>query len=466
MKNKYLIPSLLLASGLLLAACDSSVTSSGNAGQSGVAGRMQGDNTSAKIAASTIDGVVVTAFAINSDGSQGTLIAKDTTDALGNFQINSSLTGTQNWMIVATQGTMQWMTRFNGTLSSASMDTTRPINLESTLLTQVYLNLQKTTSGKAVTSGEITAAIDANVATSLSSQYESDDSTSRVILISHLSNEIVNQSQARTTYMTNAYALYTTDVTTASTTVQQAEANLNVALYKANGSVAQAKVAETAYLQAMIAAFGKSDSVSMSYARANEAAYHATLTTATAAYTADSSLNSLRRRALHITAVAVDTAMQREFKRANASSAQLTALMTAGTTFKTLVDTSRTEVSRDSLASHYRAAVRALFLSQGATADSAFISIKALADTGALATFLHTYATSLQTALAADMSSTVGTTNAFGTDLLSYNTQAQTQILTKWQTNVHNSGNADHNSAMAQIMAYYSVSSNSSHNGQ
>ncbi len=466
MKKAHALSLPLLAGLLLLAGCETSTTSSSGNGQSAVTGRMEGDPSMAKRAAgTTIQGVTVTAFAINADGSQGAQIGKDTTDAQGNFQIQTNAQGGQNWMIVATQGTMQWMTRFNDTLAQGEQDTARPINLQSTLLTQVYLALQKTDAGKAVLSGEMTAALDANVAASNRAQYEADDSLTRTTVITHLAAAIMAQSQARAAYLSHSnVSTYVSDTASAGGVTRRAEKILNVALYNADEDSAKTRQVENAYLQAVIAAYGKSDSAAISYARSNEAAYHATLA-ATALY-ADSTKNSLRRRLLHVMAMASDTAIQREFARANASQFQLQAVVTAGTNFRGAVDTSRTDVSRDSVTSRYRTAIRAVFQSQGAVSDSSFIAILNLSATVPLSTSLHGFSTSLESALATDATGTTGVNaSGMGVDFQNYTAQAVNAILQQWQGNAHKSSNDNDNFALAQIIAFLSVSSNSSHNG-
>jgi len=461
MKKTHVLYLSLFSSLLLLAGCESSTSVSATDGNSAVTGRMEGDGAMAKRSAATISGVVITAYNINVDGSLGTQVGKDTTDAQGNFEISTSATGAQNWAIVATQGTLQWMTRFNDTLVAGIKDTARPMNLQSTLLTQVYLNLQKTQAGLGVTSGEIVSAIDASVATSNHAQYELDDSLTRITVIAHLSATVIAQSQARNNYLSKADAQFTADTSSANALTRRAEKNLNLALYYADEDSAKIKSAETAFLTSVVAANGKSDSAAMSYARSTEAAYHATLA-ATALYV-DSTKSSVRRRMLHIMAMASDTALQREFTRANASSFQLQAVVTAGTSFQSTVDTSRTDASRDSVTSRFRAAIRAVFNSQGAVSDSAFIALQILSTTPPLSTSLHTYATSLQSALATDMTGV----NALqmGLDLQNFTAQGVNAILQQWQGNAHNSGVADRNSAMAQVMTFLSVSSNSSHTG-
>jgi hypothetical protein len=460
MKKKHVITLPILATLLLLAGCDQSTSVSATTGST-VTGRMEGDGATAKRSAGSVQSLVVTAFAINADGSLGAQVGKDTTDAQGNFQIKTPLQGSQNWVLMTTQGTMHWMTRFNDTLSGDQLDTARPINMESTLLTQVYLNLQKTDAGKTVTSGEVTSAIDLSVTTSTHLQYENDDSLTRITVISHLTAIVIAQSQARNAYLSKADAQFATDTSSAAALTRRAEKNLNFALYDADEDTARASLAEKTYLKTVIAAYGKSDSIALAYARSNEAAYHATLL-ATVLYV-DSTKASMRRRLLHVMAIASDTAIQRELNTSSASTFQLQTAVTAGAAFLTAVDTSRTDVSRDSITSAYRTAIRSIFKSQGALSDSSFIAMLNLVTTPPLSVTLHTLAQSLQTSLLNDMSSL--NASQMGLDLENDHGVAINDILQAWQGNPHNANVTLRNSAMAQIMAFLSVSSNSSHNG-
>ena len=440
----------------LLFACNTSTpTTPNNESIQTVAGRFQGDASLAK-SASSVQGAVVIAYAISSDGSYGQEVARDTTDAQGNFKITTDRLGLQNWVLITTQGGMQWMTRYADTLAEKDQDTARPMNFESTLQTQVYLNLQKTDAGRKVSPAEMTTAIDVNAAASSKSLYENGDSSSRSSIISHFSAVITAQCQARSAYMEHASVQYLSDTTYASLQMHHAEAGLTAALYAANGDSAQTRLAESAYLQALISANSRSDSGSMSYARSNEAAYHATVMVS--AQFTDSTKNTMRRRSLHIMAAASDTAMHREFLRANASQIQLQAVATASANFEKWADTSRSDASRDSAASRFRAEIRSVFQSQGTSSDSSFIALLNLSVAGSLSTSLSSTSALLQTALAADV--TASNSAAIGQHLQTYNAQAVTQIAAQWQGNSHNTGNTDRNSAMAQIMAFLSVRNN------
>ncbi len=341
---------LLGALILSLWACNSDNPTSPGGSNSAITGRVEGNGAVSKASVDSLQGVVVTAFAINADGSRGAQMARDTTDAQGNFLLTTTAQGGQNWLLVAVQGNMQWMSRYNDTLTRGKTDTARPLNFESTLQTQVYLSLQGSDSGRQVRSGEITAAIDVNVAASYRSQYESGDSASRILLASQLAAVVQAQSQARSAYLSRSnVSTYASDTASESGSTRRAEANLNFALYNAYGDSAQTRQAESAYLQAMVSAYAKSDSGSMSSSRANEAAYQATLM-ATATFS-DSTRNILRRRALHVMAVSSDTAMLREFNRTGASQSQWQAGATASVNFKRARDTSPAEAARVSASS-------------------------------------------------------------------------------------------------------------------
>lgn len=438
--------------------CMNSNPSSPSTTNSSVTGRVEGDGALAKKASDSLQGVIVTAFEINSNGSRGAQMAQDTTDANGNFTLTTSAQGSQNWLLVATQGTMQWMSRFNDTLKQGKTDTARPLDFEGTLQTQVYLALQASGSGQQVRSGEITAAIDLSVSSSYRSQYESADSAARVALAAQLAAAVQAQSQARSAYLSLSDASYSSDTASESGSMRQAEANLNFALYNANGDSTQTRQAESVYLQAVISAYAKSDSAALSYARAGEAAYQATLMA-----TASDTSNSMSRRSLHIMAVSSDTAMQREFSLAGATQSQWQAVVTASANYQSEVDTSNSNVSRDTSTSRYRAALKVVFQSQDSSADSAFIKLLNLSTTGTLFADLQSYSTSLQASLAVDASSDNAT--GMGQTMENSNAQAEAQILTQWNSSNANNTNTARNSAMAQIMAFLTVSSNSSHNG-
>ena len=245
MKTRFTLASGFCAAALaVLSACnnDSGNPAGPNGSTQTVSGQFQGDPAMAKTS-TNVQGAVVVAYAVSNDGSFSQEIGRDTTDAHGNFQIATEKQGAQNWVFVATQGSMQWMSRYNDTLSENDADTVRPVNFESTLQTQVYLALQKTEQGRRVTSGEMTTAVDIDVAASSRSQYENGDSAFRVNMISHFTAAVTAQSQARASYLQHAGSQYASDTAYASAQMQRAEGSLTIALNAANGDSAQTRLA-------------------------------------------------------------------------------------------------------------------------------------------------------------------------------------------------------------------------------
>src|SRR5690606_31231292 len=107
------------------------------------------------------------------------------------------LTGTKTLIIRAVHEGREWTARLKDELREGASYWSRPVNLESSIEADVWLELQKTAPGRAVYSHEVSAAVDADVAASLHADYRDADSAARARLVTRLAQVAQAGSQAR-----------------------------------------------------------------------------------------------------------------------------------------------------------------------------------------------------------------------------------------------------------------------------
>lgn len=344
-----------------------------------VAGVLQGDADAAGKFSAEVEGAVVTVHEVNADGTLGPAVGEAETDAEGAFVVKTNLKGARTLIVRAVREGREWKARLKDEFREGSSHRCRPLNLESSLEADVWLELQKTAPGRSVYSHEATASIDADIALSVEGEYRGSDSAARAQLIARLAQATRAASQAR------AGALTTVAVRAeaAAQKARQAEAEFRMRLHEAKRDTAKIREAREAFLRAVAQAHVEAEVKATAYARASEAAYRS------AARAADSLAASVRaavaRNGARTLAVASDVALQARFRVAGATEAQVDSVARAGKSFLVAVDAAASREACDSALARYRDHADASF-------DSAFT---------ALATALQSVAAALDSLSAA-----------------------------------------------------------------
>ncbi|MCD6023878.1 MAG: hypothetical protein K0Q91_794 [Fibrobacteria bacterium] len=449
------IPFLLAIAGAALTGCFSE---SGNNPPDGVSasirGTIQGDVEAGASGSSGSgwEGAVVTSHSILADGSLGAAEDSTTASANGSFTLVTEASGHQERILRARRGATEWMARFDGTLEEGETENCRPLNLESTLESAVYLELKKSAEGREVHSSEVNLAIDAEASASGSGAYRGTESQ-RAVLIASLAASVKAASRARNGFLAASDSLYNSYKAAIETERARAEAEFNASLHAAAGDTAEARKAQRAYVNAVVNAYLKANVKRTHYARAAEASYQAALRASL--LISDSTRTRLARNYARVLVIASDTAMQHEFREAGSSQARLDLVAAAGLRFRTAVDTAGTRARLDSAVSRFRAEVRAAFNATTTGADTAgFNLFGAVSSTTGMNTLYNSLTTSLHAVLVGSSSDGEDVGEAYATAQASAQVSLQTAITAQNQ-------NQDKARAAANLIAFISVHSSS-----
>ena len=423
-----------LGCAILITSCvfDSN-TRTNTEGTVSIAGTVEGDG-----GAGNFEGAVVTAYNLSADGSLGSAVAQTNVDAQGSFQFKTDLQGPLEWIVLCRQAGQEWEARFEGTLESGDTATVRPLNLESSIESEVYLELKKTPAGREVKPAEINLAIDGKVAAASRAEFHGSEEA-KAGLIAHLSHAIQAGSQARAAYLAQASAQYTANRDSVDQALIEAETRFDLALQAAHGSANQIQEAEKTYAQAVASAYIHAGAQGTAYARSSEAAFTATVNASSEL--SDSVRLAVARNCAKTLAVASDLALQTQFQIVGATETQTGALGEAGAKFYADVEASASVSSCDSALNNYRAEAQAAF-------DSSFVEIAAKTEQvdSALQSISATLTAEVQSETQAE---------AVGEAYADAHAEAQAQVETVLQTQT--TSNATQASAAADVTAFLAV---------
>ena len=356
--------------GALLTGCFDSGTGSAAQNSASIRGEILGDvETSGSLSDTGWAGAIVTSHSILADGTLGAAEDSAVANAQGQFTLETDARGSQERILRARRGQTEWMARFQGTLQGGQTENSRPLNLESTVETAVYLELKKTAEGREVSSSEVNLAVDASVAASTAGVYRGSQAA-RDSLVARFAASVKAAARARNAFLAAADSQYTASRSTIENARVRAEAEFDASLYAAAGDTVEAGTARRAYVNAIVKAHVAAGVERTAYARSVEASYQAALRAS--AQVSDSTRARMARSYARLLVIAADTAMRYEFKEAGSSQARLTLVATAGARFKTSVDTASSRARIDSAVARFRADVRAAFDDSTGTDTASF----------------------------------------------------------------------------------------------
>lgn len=369
------LPALLAFGAFALTACVNDSDNGKNDNDTDravIAGRIQGDvegSGSGSASGSGWDNTVVTTHTVDANGTLSAAHDSATANSDGTYLLETDLMGNQEIVLRGRRadGT-EWMTRFAGNLKVDQTSNARPMNLESTLESAVWLELKKSEDGRDVHSSEVNVAIDAKASADARGAYRGAQSA-RADLVARLAASINAASDARRAFLAVADSQWQAHRAMVDTARVHAQVEFDAALSAAAASndTGAARAAERAYVNAMIKAYLDADVQRTAFARSAEASYHAMVRAS--ATLSDSARTAMARNYARILVIASDTAMRHEFREAGASQARLNLVADAGARFKTSIDTASTRARFDSAVVRFRSDVAAAFNN---TADTGF----------------------------------------------------------------------------------------------
>jgi hypothetical protein len=448
------IPLLLAIAAAVLTGCFSdSGNNTPDGASASIRGTIQGDVEAGASGSSGSgwEGTVVTSHSIQADGSLGAAEDSATANANGSFTLVTEASGHQERILRARRGTTEWMARFEGTLEEGQTEDCRPLNLESTLESAVYLELKKTAEGREVHSSEVNLAIDASASASGSGAYRGTEAQ-RAVLVASLAASVKAASRARDGFLAASDSLYNSYKSAIKDAHVRAEAEFNASLHAAASDTAQVRQAQRAYVNAFVNAYLKANVKATHYARSAEASYQAALRATL--LVSDSTRARTARNYARVLAIASDTAMRYEFSKAGSSQARLSLVAAAGLKFQSSVDTAGTRARLDSAVARFRADVRAAFSATSGTDTASFNLFNTISSTTGMNNLYASLSTSLHAVLVGSTSDGEDVGEAYSTAQASAQVSLQTAIATQ-------NNDPEKARAAASLIAFLSVYSSS-----
>lgn len=298
-----------------------------------VNGRVEGNNSQSKAktsavqpqtASSGVEGAVVTAGRVQSDGTIKMIDgAKTTTEADGSYSLNVDASANSNVVVIAEKNSQKWKAYVSSQLQSGSTVEAKPMNTESTAETDVLTKIVAQGNSNYVTVSDIEAYVDANLAAQIQGNSEAE---------SEVAGAIVEEANARAKY----FAQSSVDVSQqtfqqALKAKAQAQTKLEARLNEAS-SMDEEKAAYDAFFKSNVSAYTDTGINLKTYAKAKEFSNKVLLKNS--ASLSSEAKASLRANSAIMTAVVLDNAAQAELKAMNASDSGMQAAVDAGATLR------------------------------------------------------------------------------------------------------------------------------------
>ena len=332
MKNKvkftkglnYFLAACLFAG--LISCSKSSDFSSGGA-NSKVSGRVTESNglKSASLksgqATAGVQGATVSIAEVQANGSLKTVSTQSVqTDVNGKFVVETKMSGTKNLVVVATKNTSEWKTVVSSEVKSGTTVYAQPLNTETTAEAEVYARLVATGKTNVISQTDVQLYVNADVAAQIKGNASAQDQ-----FISSL--EVA--AQAKTKASANSYFGISNSQLQAITTANaQAQADFEAALYNADDSQSADEEKFDNFQKAIVSAYVSANVKAETYAKlsaiSSKAFINAAAGMSSPIYFASAESNYLR------VAFIMRQAMEAKFQEAGASSAQLSAVVSAG----------------------------------------------------------------------------------------------------------------------------------------
>jgi hypothetical protein len=308
-----------------LSACDDDDPASPG-GEARIEGRVTdntGFNVLAKVAA-PVDSATVNVLQLQSDGSVDTVsMAEVQTDANGEFTLLTDVDGERHLVVVATKGSAEWRAVVSSEVSDGATVSCQPLNEETTLEADVFEAVVINGQEVLVAYTDISSYLDVEVTENLQGDAAATD------LYTALAAESNAQDQTLTDSTVGASQDQLDAVRVART---QAQATLEASLLAAAGDQTQIDAAFAEFRQADVDAFVTAGIAVESYARAKEVSTKALAKNSTG-LAADAQFALNKSTALRKSFV-IDQAVQQTFIALGANTAQMTPVITAGTTLR------------------------------------------------------------------------------------------------------------------------------------
>ncbi|MEW6196053.1 MAG: hypothetical protein AB1521_12955 [Bacteroidota bacterium] len=311
---------------VFLVACSDDDTPSGPEGSpSKVSGRISSQSSSSNLVAKSgsVEAAVVTLAQVQADGSLKTVSNQSVqTDASGKFVVETNLSGTKNLVVVAEEGTTKWKAIVSAEVKSGTTVYAPPLNEESTAEADIYIKVVSDGHSNEVSETDLKLLLNAEAAAQINGNTSAE---------TQFISAVRTKTQASAQAASNTYFGFTsTQVQTMTTARSEACANLDADLYMSGDTDNEIEEDHKNYINAVLSAYASNNITATSYSELMRMELSA-FTNATASMNTEAQL-ALAKNYFMKYSLVLSSAISQQFQAAGATSAQLNAVASAGTT--------------------------------------------------------------------------------------------------------------------------------------
>lgn len=320
----YFLAAYLFA-GLISCSKNSDYSSGGS--NSKVSGRVT-ENSGLKSASlksgqltAGVQGATVIIAEVQANGSLNTVSTQSVqTDVDGKFVVETKMSGAKNLVVVATKGTTELRSVVSAEVKNGTTVYAQPLNTETTAEAEVYARLIATGKTNVISQTDVQLYVNADVAAQIKGNESLQDQFIRSLEVA---------AQAKTKASGNSYfGISNSQLQTITTANAQAQADFEAALYNADDSQSADEEKFDNFQKAIVSAYASANVKAETYAKlsviSSKAFVNATANMSLPVYFASAESNYLR------VAFIIRQAIEAKFLEAGASSAQSSAIVSAG----------------------------------------------------------------------------------------------------------------------------------------
>lgn len=277
-----------------------------------------------------VQGATVVMAQVQADGTLKTVSTGSVqTDANGKFVIETTLSGENNLVVVATKGSMEWKAVVSAEVKSGATVYSQPLNSESTTEAEVYARLKATGKSEIVTRADVQLYLNADIAAQIKGSASLED---------QFISSLEARSQARTQACSSSeFGITSSQLQTIADAKVMAQVSYETALYNSSDSMSVA-AAFTSYQKAIISAYTSANVSVEAYAKISDISSKAFLN---ASADMSSQLSFACAKSDYMTAALImQQAVEAKFQSAGATSTQSGAVVTAGASLSGSIESS------------------------------------------------------------------------------------------------------------------------------
>jgi hypothetical protein len=341
---------------VFLAACsDDDSPSAPEGSPSKVSGRISSQSSSSNIMAksSSLAGAVVTLAQVQANGSLKTVSNTSVqTDVSGKFVVETNLSGTNNLIVVAEQGTTKWKAIVSAAVKSGTTVYAPPLNEESSVEADVFIKVVSQGLSNVVSAADIKLLLNAEAAAKIKGNASAE---------AQFISAVRTKAEASAQAASNTYFGFSSSlIQTMAAARAEACASLDAGLYMSGDTNNEIEENHKNYFSAVLSAYASNNITAASYAELMRIELSA-FTNAAASMNTEAKL-SLAKNYFTRYSLVLSSAISQQFQAAGATSAHLNAAASAGASLYASIKNCTSEDQIDAAFVQYRSAIKSQLL--------------------------------------------------------------------------------------------------------